>query len=180
MKRGLRLFILSALIFLLFIVGRTSPVFAAPVRASVSTAHLTRSAVAREQRRVARHVDSRMSWRPAGQPGYGGTEKDNQSYQGDSSDGNTSKFIGHNLNNTGNPGRNHGVNMDDSSNAGNQVIHRHGIRGHRRINQIYHGSSNNNRRSLFWGYNLDNTGNPGHNYGYNQDNSSNAGNQVID
>lgn len=176
MKKALRLLILSALIILLLLAGRASPALAAPAHVSISTTHLTRSAVAREQRRTS----SRTSLRPVGRPGDGGTEKDNQSYQGDSSDGNTSKFIGHNLNNTGNPGHNHGMNMDDSSNAGNQIVHRHGTRGHRRINQRYHGSSENNRRSLFWGYNLNNTGNPGHNYGYNQDNSSNAGNQVID
>lgn len=180
MKRSLRLFMLSALIFLLFLVGRASPVFAAPVRTSASTAHLTRSAVAREQRRTAHHIDSRVSWRPAGQPGYGGAEKDNQSYQGVSGNGEIRKFIGRNMSNSGNPGYNRGMSTDNSSNAGNQIIHHHGTRAHRLINQFYHGYSDNNRRTLFWGYNINNDGNPGHNYGYNQDNSGNAGNQVID
>lgn len=180
MKKGLRFFILSTLVALLFLISTTSSALAATTRVSTLMARPHGFAITRLHRRSANRAGRRkLRGRTGQRHDPGGPEYNNQSYRGSSNSGNIMTFRGHDQNNTGNSGFNRGFNQDNSSNGGNQIMHRHRIGGRRRINQFYHGNSNNHGRTLVEGYNQNNTGNAGRNDGFNQDNSSNGGNQAI-
>lgn len=89
-------------------------------------------------------------------------------------------YRGSNNGNSGNSRYNRGNNQDVSSNLGNQIVHRHGIGGHRRNNQYLLSCSIHSSNLTYIGSNNGNSGNSGYNRGVNQDASGNGANQIID
>lgn len=88
-------------------------------------------------------------------------------------------YRGSSQGNSGNSHDNGGFNQDNSSNLGNQIIHRRDLREHRRNNQFLRSCSFNSSNLYYQGHNQGNSGNSGYNHGYNQDDSGNNGNQII-
>lgn len=88
-------------------------------------------------------------------------------------------FRGHNLNNSGNQGRNRGYAQNFGSNGGNMFINRRRTGIAQGTNQWYSGNSFSRNVGIFRGYNLNNSGNQGDNEGVNEDHGGNAGNQIV-
>lgn len=99
----------------------------------------------------------------------------NQHFSGNSYSHDRAEFIGHNLSNSGNQGRNRGYNVNYGSNGGNLIVNH----GRSSINQHFSGNSYSHNRAYFAGYNENNTGNQGLNSGYNEDHGGNGGNQIV-
>ncbi len=114
-------------------------------------------------------------------PGYsfGAPHIDNQHGQDTLINSGNKTYRGSSQGNSGNSHYNGGFNEDNSSNLGNQIIHRPGLRERRRNNQFLRSYSLNSSNLYYWGHNQGNSGNSGHNRGYNQDDSGNGGNQII-
>lgn len=113
-------------------------------------------------------------------PQPGRNQQNNQSYRGASAFGNSAVIIGHRQGNTGNPGLNRGLNLDDSGNTGNQMSGQRKAINVQDNHQFLHQSngSGSGNSATFIGAFQGNSGNSGFNLGNNQDNSGNSGNQV--
>ncbi len=88
-------------------------------------------------------------------------------------------FQGHNLNNSGNQGRNRGYAQNFGGNGGNMITNRRRREGAQRTDQWYSGNSYSRNVGNFRGFNLNNSGNQGDNEGVNEDHGGNAGNQIV-
>ncbi len=102
-----------------------------------------------------------------------------QYFSGNSYSWDRIKFTGHNLNNTGNQGRNYGYSVNYGGNGGNMIVNR-ARSGHAgRVSQYFSGNSYSHGTIDFVGSNENNSGNQGLNYGHNEDHGGNAGNTII-
>ena len=161
MKRGLHLAILSTLIALLSLVSGAMPAFASTRRTTAT--HTQHATTIRAEK---------YGFRP------GRWRTHNQYFHGNSYSHLHFTFRGHNLNNSGNQGRNRGYNRNFGSNGGNLIVNRGRNSGYQRTNQYFQGNSYSLNRGNFIGYNQNNTGNQGDNEGYNEDHGANGGNQI--
>ena len=176
-KKRLCLAILSLLLACICLSGTTLPVFAAPERVAISAAQAVRTTPMHKWRGGSGYHSRGWWWRFFHRGSN--SQEINQFHQGNSGFNNPIYSVGHDIGDTGNSGHNRGRNQDNDSNGGNQLVTTNRLRGHRRVNQYYYGSSNYNNPVYHRGYNQANNGNSGLNDGLNQDDSSNGGNQII-
>ena len=168
MKKRVCSVLLSQLLTLLLALGNASPALAATKQEAHPRATASQNALSY----------ARSRWHRPGHL-FLGTHIDNQHDQDTLINSGNKTYRGSRQGNSGNSRYNGGFNQDNSSNLGNQIIHRRGLRERRRNNQFLRSSSFNSSNLYYQGHDQGNSGNSGYNHGYNQDDSSNGGNQII-